>query len=267
MHRSVLLAVAALRFASAHFTLQIPTAIGLDDGKEATSPCGNSNPANRSAGVSNWGISGSNVGVMSTDPSVTWELNAALLSDPTKFVPLVQKFAQNGAGEICFPKIPAPAEWEGKDGVLQVVQHGPDGDLYQCAAIRFVPGGPDAVPAGCTNAAAVTSASTTSAGPPSSGSDTASSTATATATATVSSSESAGSSSVASSMSMNMSSITMTMTMSASASSTVTVSATSSANASATASTSKAPASGASSVVGTMGNVVAVGLVVAAFFI
>ncbi|KAK3376455.1 hypothetical protein B0T24DRAFT_525482 [Lasiosphaeria ovina] len=151
--------------ASAHFVLQIPTSLGFDDELEATGPCGSFDPTDRSKGVSGWSVNGGNVGVLSTHTSVTWELNAALLSAPTTWLPLVQTFAQKGVGNVCFAKVPGFAAWAGQDAVLQVIQHGPDGALYQaspffsslglCAAIKFVAGGPDAVPGDCNTSSGV----------------------------------------------------------------------------------------------------------------
>ncbi|KAK0713311.1 hypothetical protein B0T26DRAFT_742078 [Lasiosphaeria miniovina] len=148
--------------ASAHFVLQIPTSLGFDDELEATGPCGSFDPTDRSKGVSGWSVNGGNVGVLSTHTSVTWELNVALLSAPTTWLPLVQTFAQKGVGNVCFAKVPGFAAWADQDAVLQVIQHGPDGDLYQASpfflsrfAIKFVTGGPDAVPGDCTTSSGV----------------------------------------------------------------------------------------------------------------
>ncbi|KAK1749466.1 hypothetical protein QBC47DRAFT_274093, partial [Echria macrotheca] len=141
----------ALPAASAHFVLNYPTSIGFDDEKMAEGPCGSFDATDRSKGVTKWSVGGSNIAVLSTHGRVTWEFNVALASDPTKFLPLVQEFGQSGAGYICFKGVPGFASWVGQPVVLQVVQHGHDGLLYQCAAIEFVPGGPDPAQDSCTN--------------------------------------------------------------------------------------------------------------------
>ncbi|KAK0656914.1 hypothetical protein B0T16DRAFT_308114, partial [Cercophora newfieldiana] len=142
--------------ASAHFALEIPTSIGFNDEKLNESPCGSFDPTDRSKGVTKWSVEGGNIGVISTHGKVTWEINAALVSEPTKWLPLVREFAQSGVGSVCIQRVPGFSAWIGKPVVLQIVQHGHDGDLYQCAAIEFTAGGPDSVPSGCTNSNGVT---------------------------------------------------------------------------------------------------------------
>jgi len=116
---------------SAHFVLDYPTSIGFDDEKLTEGPCGSFNPTDRSKGVTKWSVGGSNIGVLSTHGRVTWQFNVALASDPTKFLPLVQEFGQTGVGNICFKGVAGFASWVGQPAVLQVVQHGHDGVLYQ----------------------------------------------------------------------------------------------------------------------------------------
>jgi hypothetical protein len=115
----------------AHFVLQLPTSIGFDDSREDQGPCGSFDPTDRSKGITDWSVAGDNIAVLSTHTSVTWELNVALASSPGTWVPLVQPFAQRGVGSICFKAIPGFSAWTGQPAVLQVIQHGPDGILYQ----------------------------------------------------------------------------------------------------------------------------------------
>ncbi|ORX98865.1 hypothetical protein BCR34DRAFT_576858 [Clohesyomyces aquaticus] len=159
-----------LSFTSAHFVLFDPVSLGYDDVNEVVGPCDGFNPTDRSTGVTDWPIGGAGFTILSTHPNVTWDINAALLSDPTNFVPLVPVLAQQGVGFFCEPQIPGNPAWVGQDAILQLIQHAPDGLLYQvlqmlhrcvlcnftdyapkCAAIRFVAGGPAAPPASCTN--------------------------------------------------------------------------------------------------------------------
>ncbi|KAJ9134358.1 hypothetical protein NKR23_g10201 [Pleurostoma richardsiae] len=152
--RQLLLALAAFGWAAiagAHFVLQIPTSLGFDDDHESTGPCDTFDPTDRSNVVTDWAINGGNIGLLTTHPNVTWEINAALATDTTNWVPVVEPFAQTGFGQVCFAEIPGFSAWAGQPVVLQLKQHAPDGVLYQCAAINFVAGGPDAVPSDCTN--------------------------------------------------------------------------------------------------------------------
>ncbi len=123
--------LAATAAVSAHFVLEHPTSIGFDDEKLGQGPCGSFNPTDRSKGVSEWSVGGDNIAVISTHGRVTWEFNIALVSEPTTWIPLIQPVGQRGVGNICFKGIPGYAAWIGRPAVLQVVQHGHDGDLYQ----------------------------------------------------------------------------------------------------------------------------------------
>ena len=171
-------------YARAHFVLEIPTSLGFDDEAETEAPCGGFNPRLRT-NVTDWPIKGSAIGVLTTHDEATWEYKAALLSNLNHWVPLTRVLSQTGVGEFCEPIIPGKKSWVGQRAVLQVIQHGDDGDLYQvikqqhipfasprgdsslsiffstkgpqanrnwqCAAIKFVGGGPATAPAGCVN--------------------------------------------------------------------------------------------------------------------
>ncbi|KAH8650809.1 hypothetical protein BGZ60DRAFT_350022, partial [Tricladium varicosporioides] len=161
--------IALLAFAassSAHFVLQIPTSLGFDDALETTGPCGSFTPTDRSTGVTSWPVEGSSIGVLTTHTQVTWNFKAALLSDPTNFVSLVHDVSQKGVGSVCFPSIPGNPSWVGQDAILQVIQNGVDGTLFQCAAIKFAAGGPASVPSSCTNSTGVSAFYLESGGPP-----------------------------------------------------------------------------------------------------
>ncbi|KAH8650811.1 hypothetical protein BGZ60DRAFT_349435, partial [Tricladium varicosporioides] len=147
----LLLLLGLTSLSTAHFVLQYPISLGYDDAIENVFPCDGFNPANRSTGVTDWPIGGSAVLVLTTHPDVTWDINAALLSDLTTWRPIVPVLAQQGFGLFCEPQIPGPPEWVGQEAVLQLVQHAPNGLLYQCAAIRFVAGPAAAAPPECSN--------------------------------------------------------------------------------------------------------------------
>ncbi|ORX98866.1 hypothetical protein BCR34DRAFT_576860 [Clohesyomyces aquaticus] len=137
---------------SAHYVLQYPISIGYNDALETTGPCGSFSATDRSKGVTNWPVAGSAIKVLTTHPSVTWEFRAAKLSAPTVWTSLTPILTQTaGIGTLCEPQIPGLPAWIGLDAILQIISHAPDGNLYQCAAIKFVAGGPAAPPAGCTN--------------------------------------------------------------------------------------------------------------------
>ncbi|KAK0622626.1 hypothetical protein B0T14DRAFT_408767, partial [Immersiella caudata] len=148
--------LAAASAVSAHFVLETPTSLGFNDEKLGESPCGSFDPTDRSKGVAKWSVGGGNVGVISTHGSVTWQINAALVSEPTKWLPLVREFAQTGVGNVCIQRVPGFSAWIGQPVVVQIIQHGHDGVLHQCAAIEFIAGGPDPVPADCKNSNSVT---------------------------------------------------------------------------------------------------------------
>lgn len=116
---------------SAHFVLQLPVSLEYIDVCEASAPCDTFDPTNRSTGVIDWPLGGYPVLVLTTHPNVTWEINAALLSDVTTWAPLVPVLHQVGVGYFCEPQIPGKAEWVGKEAVFQMAQHAPDGVLYQ----------------------------------------------------------------------------------------------------------------------------------------
>lgn len=116
--------------ADAHFVLQIPTSLGFDDDMEGIAPCGGFNITART-NVTSWPIAGGNVGILTVHPSVTWEFKAALSKNLTAWTSLSPILNQIGVGQFCEPQIPAPQSFAGLDGVLQVTQHGPEGDLYQ----------------------------------------------------------------------------------------------------------------------------------------
>ncbi|KAK1763047.1 hypothetical protein QBC33DRAFT_500201 [Phialemonium atrogriseum] len=147
---STILFLGAVTLSKAHFVLQIPTSLGFDDDAETESPCGGFDPQKRN-NVTLWPVGGSAVGLLTTHSEATWDFKAAFLSDLETWVPLTGVLHQTGVGSFCEPVVPGDESWVGEEAVLQVVQHGHDGDLYQCAAIKFVEGWPTSTPAGCVN--------------------------------------------------------------------------------------------------------------------
>lgn len=122
---------------SGHFVLQIPTSLGYDDVNEATAPCDTFDPTNRSGTITSWTVAGYPVSVISTHSAVTWEFRVAKVSSPTVWTSLTPILTQTGTGHFCEPQIPGlnSASWLGVPAVLQVIQHAPDGALYQVRRI------------------------------------------------------------------------------------------------------------------------------------
>ncbi|KAK6353934.1 hypothetical protein TWF730_008354 [Orbilia blumenaviensis] len=152
---SICLIVAAIiTLVNGHFVLQIPSSIGFSDIKESEGPCGGFDITSRSK-VTDWPIGGYPVGVVSTHPNAHWQIRAALLENTQEFVDLIPNIVQDGLGNFCLGTVPGIADWVGKDAVLQVVQTAVDGQLYQCAAIKFVDGAAASIPGNCRNGSGI----------------------------------------------------------------------------------------------------------------
>ncbi|KAF1996688.1 hypothetical protein P154DRAFT_472219 [Amniculicola lignicola CBS 123094] len=140
--------------ARAHFFLQDPPYIGFADDTMTVSPCGGFDSTSRE-GASDFSVGGAAISVITTHSDVTWEYHAALVSNPSKWVTIYPTIHQRGVGDFCLTSVPGVAAWAGQDAVIQVIQHAHDGDLHQCAAVRFVSGGPESVPGSCRNGTGV----------------------------------------------------------------------------------------------------------------
>ena len=123
MHFNSILSVSLLiTAASAHFTLNFPPAIGFSEDDESSGPCGGFKATDRSKKVTDFPISGSSIAVLTTHPSVEYEFRAALLNDTDNFKSILPGLvSQKGMGDLCEPGVAIPEEWEGEDGVIQVV--------------------------------------------------------------------------------------------------------------------------------------------------
>ncbi len=70
--------------------------------------------------------------MLSTHPAAEFLFSATLdQKAPFNFTNLLPVVSETGLGQICFPALVAPADYAGKPGVIQVIQKGPDGILYQ----------------------------------------------------------------------------------------------------------------------------------------
>ena len=118
---------------SAHFLLNYPPTIGFSDDQEATAPCGSFTIDFSAHNFTDFFVGGSEVSVTSIHPQANWLFRATLGSNQntnnwTQLIPIVQ---QTGIGNFCEPAIAVPGSWAGQRGILSVVQHAPDGILYQ----------------------------------------------------------------------------------------------------------------------------------------
>ncbi|KAF7881570.1 uncharacterized protein EAF02_006258 [Botrytis sinoallii] len=141
---------------SAHFLLNYPPTYGFDDDAEGTAPCGGFT-VGFDNNVTDFHVDGDSIAMTSTHPSTTWLFRAMLGNDTaaanwTNLIPSVQ---QTGLGAFCEPTITVPSTFAGSQGVINVVADGPDGLLYQCAAVSFVTGSATAAPTSCKNATGV----------------------------------------------------------------------------------------------------------------
>lgn len=117
--------------AAAHFFLQLPETIGFDDSTMEEGPCGGFDPTLRDGPITDWPVNGHPVSLVTTHQSVVWHVEAALLSDPTNFVPIAVPFQQTGVGEVCFESVPGKASWVGEQVIISIYQVTNHGDLYQ----------------------------------------------------------------------------------------------------------------------------------------
>ncbi|KAK5554971.1 hypothetical protein LTR46_007175 [Exophiala xenobiotica] len=142
--------------ASAHFILQYPHSLGFDDDTEGTGPCGGFDVSFNSSDDS-VPVGGFPVSMLSTHPAADWLFRVTLdQKAPFNWTNLLPVVSETGLGQFCLPNLKAPSDFAGKSGVVQVIQHGPDGILYQCAPVSFVTGVNTAVGSSCTNVTGLT---------------------------------------------------------------------------------------------------------------
>ncbi|KAB8296107.1 hypothetical protein EYC80_008904 [Monilinia laxa] len=141
---------------SAHFILNWPVTYGFDDDAEGTAPCGGFSVA-YDHNVTEFHVDGDSIAMTSTHPTTTWLFRAIVGNNTaannwTELIPTVQ---QTGLGDFCEPTVTVPSTFAGSKGIVNVVADGPDGLLYQCAAVSFVTGAATATPTACKNATGV----------------------------------------------------------------------------------------------------------------
>ncbi|KAF3769681.1 hypothetical protein M406DRAFT_248975 [Cryphonectria parasitica EP155] len=158
MTRLTLLLLPAL--AAAHFTLDAPVSVGpFDEDTEGTSPCGGVTLDFSKDNVTDFHVDGEAIELFLGHPEANWLFRATTdqtgSSNWTQIYPI---FTQTGEGDYCQQAVAAPASLVGSTGVLGVVCDGPDGLLYQCAAVNFVSGSGNYSTTSCKNASGVTAA-------------------------------------------------------------------------------------------------------------
>ena len=118
-------------FASAHFILNYPHSLGFDDNTESSAPCGGF-PVKFSAKDTKVPVNGFAVAMLTTHPEAEWQFRATVSKKApytwSNLLPVVQ---QTSVGHFCLPHLHTPPSFAGKEGLIQVIQHGPDGVLYQ----------------------------------------------------------------------------------------------------------------------------------------
>jgi hypothetical protein len=116
---------------SAHFVLQTPPSLGFDEDTLEQSPCGGSAITFNSSDASVQ-VGGFAAGMLSTHPAAQWMFRATTdMQAPFNWTNLLPVVQETGLGEFCLPALTTPDNFAGKQGLVQVIQDGPDGTLYQ----------------------------------------------------------------------------------------------------------------------------------------
>jgi hypothetical protein len=124
--------------ASAHFTLDYPnsTITKADLTNENIPPCGGFNP-NFDGLVSNFSVSGDWVQVSTHHPEAVFRFRVATVDNVT-WIDLNAAVSEVGLGTFCMQTGPAPANFTGKVGVLQVIGNDADGALFELIVLQML---------------------------------------------------------------------------------------------------------------------------------
>ncbi|KAI1321105.1 hypothetical protein F5Y16DRAFT_417134 [Xylariaceae sp. FL0255] len=139
--------------AHAHFTVQYPDTIAqFDDDTEGQAPCGGTVPDLSTLPAQNFSTSGSYIEATTVHPQTNWlfriTTDNSAAGNWTQVYDIVQ---QINPGKYCQTSVVIPEAWVGRKAILGIVADGPDGVLYQCAAVTFV-NDPVTPPSSCANA-------------------------------------------------------------------------------------------------------------------
>ncbi|KAH6695413.1 hypothetical protein F5X68DRAFT_30251 [Plectosphaerella plurivora] len=127
--------------AHAHFKLNEPTSIGFSDDDEGTGPCGSFTPDFSKDTITDFHVDGQPIAMLSTHPETKWLFRATFAEKADgEWEQLYSIVDQQGIGDFCVPAVTAPKSWVGSTGVLSVVADATDGQLFQCASVKFVDG-------------------------------------------------------------------------------------------------------------------------------
>jgi len=116
---------------SAHFMLNYPNSLGFDDDKEGDAPCGSFDVTFDNA--TDFHVDGDAIALASSHPQADWLFRATLgkTATGTNWTDLLPVVSESGLGQFCEPSLSVPATWAGSSGIVQAIQHGDDGSLYQ----------------------------------------------------------------------------------------------------------------------------------------
>lgn len=136
-HALLLTLVLAAQAASATFTLSHPHPFGTKSTSQSQPPCGASPLLLES--TTGFYVGGDAVAVVSAGDGANILIRATIgdlagSANWTNLFPVVQ---QRGGGKFCEPLVPAPVEWAGMEGVVQVIESGEEGLSYQVGFFYF----------------------------------------------------------------------------------------------------------------------------------
>ncbi|KAI7258124.1 hypothetical protein KC352_g10765, partial [Hortaea werneckii] len=128
-----------------------PPTAGFDDDGEPTGPCGGVDvtvdETSPEVQVDRFAVQ-----IQNGHPAGEWLFRATTDTEApynwTSIVPIVNTA---GVGDFCLDSLSAPSSFEGKAGIIQVIDKAVDGMLYQCAPVNFVSGSNDTVGDSCKN--------------------------------------------------------------------------------------------------------------------
>ncbi|KAK0125325.1 hypothetical protein ONS96_009176 [Cadophora gregata f. sp. sojae] len=142
---------------SAHFLLNYPETIGFDDDSESTAPCGSFTVDFSTDNITEFHVAGDTIALRSTHPDTKWLFRATVgTADSGNWTALSPVIQQSSLGSFCRKDITVPESFVGQNGTIGVAANGPDGVLYQCAAVSFVAGAATGVPSTCSNSSGAT---------------------------------------------------------------------------------------------------------------
>lgn len=117
--------------AAGHFNLNYPVSLGFNDDKESEGPCGGFQ-VDFTGNVTNITVGNFPISLRSGHPQADWLFRVTLSkADPFNWTNLLPVVDETGLGFFCLENVMAPAEFAGKQGLVQVIQNAADGALYQ----------------------------------------------------------------------------------------------------------------------------------------